>query len=169
MEASDLFESALRWLQGRYAGFRFFAERDVVWTLQLRISQEIERAGLRYRVFNDYTISRGIRADIVILDGDSVEVAAEFKYEPSHARRADSGGDIWPSKLDPSVVFWTGDGSVEKDVQRVHKYIEQHNAKVAYSIFIDEGSHFSWRPPHPRSKWIDWGRDVSVHWSQAGR
>jgi len=43
------------------------------------------------------------------------------------------------------VVFWTGEGSVEKDVQRVHEYVEQQKAKVAYSILIDEGGYFRYR------------------------
>ena len=167
MGASDLFESALRWLQGRYADYRFFAERDIVWTVQLQILQEVAKAGLPYSVFNDHTIDIKRRPDLVILEGDSVEVAAEFKYEPSHARKVDRGGDIRSSKF--PVVFWTGKGSVEEDVQRAHKYVEQQKAKVAYSIFIDEGSYFRWRTPHPRSSWIDWGRDVSVLWSQTGR
>ncbi len=167
MEATELFEEALRWLQREYKEYKFFAERDIVWTVQLRILQEIERAGLSYRVFNDHTMWRGVRADLAILDGDSVEVAAEFKYEPSHDRRADRGGDIWPSKLDPSVVFWRGkDGSVEKDVQRVRDYVEQGKATAAYSVFIDEGGRFNWRDPHPGTEWIDWGHGIWVLWSQ---
>ena len=162
MKAADLFESALQWMQERYTDFRFFAERDIVWTLQLRISLEIEGGGLPYRVFNDHTIFRGTRTDLAILDGDSAEVAVELKYEPSHARRADRGGDIWPSKLDPSVVFWTGEGSVEKDVQRIREYVDRGSVREAFSVFIDEGCHFRWRDPHPGSEWIDWGQGVWV-------
>ena len=119
MNAADLFENTLGWLQSRYTDLRFFTERDIVWTVQLRISQEIERAGLPFRVFKDHTIFTKTRADLATLDGGSVEVAAEFKYEPSHARSAGHGGDIWPTKFD--VVSWT---EVEKDVQRVWRYVE---------------------------------------------
>ena len=167
MKAAWLFEGSLEWLRNRYPSYRFFTERDIVWTVQMHISQEIDRLGLPYQVFNDHTIMGRKQTDLAILDGEDIEVAAEFKYEPSHARKADRGGDIWPSKF--PVVVWAGERSVEEDVQRVHQYVEQQNAKVAYSIFIDEGSYFRRRPPHPRSKWIDWGRDVSVLWSQAGR
>ena len=146
-----------------------FAERDIVWTLQLRISQEIERAGLPYRVFNDQTVFGRTRADLAILEGESIEVAAEFKYEPSHTRRADRGGDILLSKLDPSVVFWTGVGSMKKDVQRVREYVERWNVKKAFSVFIDEGGHFRHRDPHPGSEWIDWGQGAWMLWSQSGR
>ena len=162
----EIFEGAIRWLQHRYTDFRFFAERDIVWTVQERIAREIASSDSPYRVFNDHTIWGGTRADLVILDGDSIEVAAEFKYEPSHARRADRGGDIWPSKLDPSVVCW---GSVERDVQRVREYVEQGNVNAAFSIFVDEGGHFRYRDPHPGSEWIDWGRNVSILWSKVSR
>ena len=169
MEPSELFESTLQWLQGRYKDYRFFRERDVVWTMQLRISEEIARAGLPYRVFNDHTIYGGTSTDLAILSGGYLEVAAEFKYEPSHGRRADRRGDIWPSKLDPSVVFWAGEGSVETDVYRVRDYVERRNVKVAFSVFIDEGSHFRHRDPHPGCEWIDWGDGVSVLRSKAER
>ncbi len=166
MEATELFENAITWLQGCYADFRFFTERDIVWTVQLHIYREIENQGLPYRVFNDHTILPRIRADLAILKGDSIEVAAEFKYEPDHNRRADRGGDIWPSKLDPSVVSWNGDGSVEKDNQRVNDFVDQGKTRVAYSVFIDEGGHFRDRVPHPRGEWADWGCGVSVLWSR---
>ena len=169
MEPTELFENALQWLHVRYAEYRFFTERDIVWIVQLRISEEIARARLPYRVFNEHTISGGARADLAILSGPQVVAAAEFKYEPSHERRADRRGDIWPSKLDPSVVFWAGEGSVETDVYRVRDYVERRNVKVAFSIFIDEGSHFRDRDPHPGSEWIDWGNGVSVLRSKAER
>lgn len=173
MEATELFEDALRWLKRNYTNYRFFTERDVVWTLQLRILQVIEEHGLPYRVFNEHSLRvRGrTRADLAILgkDSDSVEVAAEFKYEPSHSRRADRGGDILPSKLVPSVVFWSGEGSVEKDVMRVHEYTEQLNVKRAFSIFIDEGGWFRHRNPHPGSEWTCWGKSVWVLRAQSGQ
>lgn len=169
MEVEELFESALRWLQGQYTVYRFFTERDVVWTVQLRISEEIARMGLPYRVFNDHTISGRTRTDLAIISDGSIQLAAEFKYEPSHQRRADYGGDIWPSKLDPSVVSWTGEGSVEKDVYRAREYVEERNVRVAYSVFIDEGGRFRHRQPHPESEWIDWGQGVWVLWSKTER
>ena len=167
MKAAELFEATLRWLQSHYSGFRFFSQRDIVWTVQLRLLAEIEESGLPYRVFNDHTIRRGIRADLVILDGDSLEVSAEFKYEPSHDRDVDLGGDIWSSKF--PVVFWTGEGSVEKDVRRVRDYVQRGNAKAAYSVFIDEGGSFRHRNPHPGSKWSDWGQGVWVLSSRSRR
>ena len=162
MEAAELFESTVEWLQSHYMNFRLFAERDIVWTVQLRIAQVIEEQNLPYRVFNDHTIC-GRSADLAILDGDSVAVAAEFKYEPSHERKADRGGDIQPGKFD--VVSWA---KVVEDVQRVRECAERGNAKVAFSVFVDEGGHFRKHEPHPGSEWIDWGQGVWVLWSQFG-
>ena len=166
MEATELFDDTIEWLRRQYAGYRFFAERDIVWTVQLHLLNEIERAGLPYRIVNEHKLG-GPRADLAVLDGDSVEVAAEFKYEPSHDRKADRGGDIWSSKLNPSAVFWSdSSGSVTKDIRRVQEYVEQGKAKTAYSIFIDEGGHFRWRDPPRGSEWIDWPCGVSVLWSK---
>ena len=171
MEAYELFENAIMWLQEHYTDFKFYYERDIVWTVQMRISGEIAQQGLSYRVFNDFPIMpgnrRAVSADLAILAPDnSVEVAAEFKYEPSHARRADHGGDIWPSKLNPSVVFWTGEGSIEKDIQRVQNFVDQRKAKVTYSVLIDEGGHFIRRTAHIGSEWKNWGGGRWMLWSK---
>ena len=91
MTATELFESAMHWLRDHYTDYRFFTERDLVWTVQLRLLAEIESRGLPFRVFNDYTMSPGIRTDIAILEGDAVAVAAEFKYEPDSGRSSNRG------------------------------------------------------------------------------
>src|SRR5262245_51155461 len=94
--ADDLFEGAVAWLQGEYAEFVFFVERDVVWTLQTWLRREIEARGLVLRLFNDYPIlpgsRRGLSADLVFLDGEEIALAVEIKYEPSHARTDISQG-----------------------------------------------------------------------------
>ena len=171
MEAVELFESTLRWLQNRYRVYHFYKERDVVHTIYCRVVQQIKEADLPYRMKKEYTVLECTRTDLAILAGDSIEVAAEFKYEPSHKRRTDRGGDISPSKLDPSVVYWTefGEGSVEKDVQRVRDYVERGNVKTAFSVFIDEGGRFRHGDPHPGSEWVDWGQDVWVLQSKVER
>jgi hypothetical protein len=169
-EASRLFEESMEWLRQNYPGFRFFVERDVVWTLQLRLSELAKARALPFRVFNDYPILPGNRrslcADIAILNRqDKVEVAVEFKYEPCHKRT-----DIWPTKF--PVVFWNDDG-VGKDVKRVHEFVEKGAVRVAYAVFIDEGGAFRSRTPHPGSRWVDWtltgaeSRRVSVLWTCA--
>ena len=58
MSATELFENAMDWLREHYGEYRFFAERDVVWTVQKQILATIEGAQLPYRVFNDLTISK---------------------------------------------------------------------------------------------------------------
>ena len=169
-EASKLFEESMEWLRQNYACFGFFVERDIVWTLQLHLSEVIQARALPYRVFNDYPIllgkRRGLCADIAILNQqDEVEVAAEVKYEPSHKRT-----DTWRTKF--PVVFWD-DLGVGKDVRRVREFAEKGVAHVAYAIFIDEGGAFRSRTPHAGSKWVDWtlaGDDLrrpSVLWTHA--
>ena len=174
MSATELFENAMYWLREHYGEYRFFAERDIVWTVQTQIQVTIEDAHLPYRVFNDLTISKGVRDDLAILDADdSIEVVVEFKYEPSHSRSTRRGGDIWSTKLNPSVVWWTSqkkdESTVAKDVQRARAYVEQGHARAGYSVFIDEGGEFSHRSPHPGSEWRDWGQGRWALWSQTSQ
>ena len=139
--------------------------------MQTRIIKLIEDHNLPYKVFNDYPIlpakRRSICTDLAILDRkDSVKVAIEFKYEPSHRR-----SDIWGTKF--PVVFW-GDDGVRKDIKRAQEYVTKGVAKAAYSVFIDEGGYFRHQEPHPGSEWIDWGpgeaslNRVSLLWSKVG-
>ena len=151
--ASELFETSIAWLRDNYSNFRFFQERDLVWTVQTHINEKIEEQELPYQVFNDYPMLSGKRrslsTDLAILNQNGiVEVAVEFKYEPSHSR-----SDILPTKF--PVVSWGNDG-VGKDVERIHNFVDKGVAEVAYSIFIDEGSHFRNRNPHSGSKWLEW-------------
>ena len=163
-EADRLIKDALSWLQANYSDFAFFVERDVVWTLQLRLSKQIKDSNLTYRIYNDYPMlagsHRSLSADIVILDNaDRVAMAAEFKYEPSHLRK-----DILQNKL--PVVAWGKDG-VGKDVTRINEFVARGKAKVAYAIFIDEGGYFCRRLAHPGSEWLEWGNGVWVMLSRA--
>lgn len=167
--AHDLFDDAVEWLRLGYGEFVFFAERDLVWTLQTRMRREIDDRGLPLRVYNDYPVLLGTRrarsADLVLLDGDEVALAVEMKYEPSHART-----DILQGKL--PVVFWGVEG-VAKDIGRVREFVASGRVDRAISMFVDEGGAFRHRPPHPGSRWIDWsveGPDwlrPSLLWSEA--
>ncbi len=168
--AAALFEDAIQWLRDNYNEFRFFAERDVVWTIQSRLIGVIQDGAMEFGVFNDYPMMPGKRrslsAGLVITDCDGhVQVASEFKYEPCHARN-----DVLSHKF--PVVFWGKEG-VAKDVERIRQFVDSGRTPVAFSVFIDEGSYFRHRDPHTRSRWIDWGMrgsppcNVSVLWSQA--
>ncbi len=122
MEAAVVFESAIEWLRDNYSSFGFVAERDIVWTLQKHLKEALRENGLSHEVFNDYPMlpgkRRSLSADLVVSDASGVvEVAAEFKFEPSHRRR-----DILPGKL--PVVFWGAEG-VAKDVVRAREYVER--------------------------------------------
>jgi len=157
--AADLFEQALEWLRQNYSALRFFVERDVVWTVQSRIAQQIAQAQLPYKVFNDHPVLPGnrrhIAADIAILDAKTgaLEVVAEFKYEPSHQRT-----DILEQKL--PVVFWR-QGVIE-DTARIRQFVQQGGARVAFAVFIDEGGYFRNHTPPPASEWKDWGNGTWV-------
>ena len=163
MKAPELFEHSIRLLNRHYSDYRFFTERDVVWTVQTQLIEYIEQHGLPFRVFNDYGLGSRRLADLVILDNDSVEVAVEFKYEPSRSRKADMGGDIPASKF--PVVDWN---EVKKDVDRVQDFVRLKQSNVAYSVFIDEGSAFNWRDAPSGSEWIRWRDGISVLWSRQG-
>ena len=160
----------MEWLREHYGEYRFFAQRDVVWTVQMHIAQKIQEANLPYRVFHNHTITKGNHSDLAILNSDlEIEVAIELQYEPSHTRSSiRSNGDIWFSKLQQEVVFWDDkSGSVKNDVQKILGYAENGHAKTAYFVFIDEGGYHRHRAPFPRSEWRDWGNGVRVLWSQA--
>ncbi|MCB0021006.1 MAG: hypothetical protein KDE09_24590, partial [Anaerolineales bacterium] len=92
MNAVELFAESLARLRQQYSQVRFFAERDLVWTVQLIILDLIAEQKLPFQVFNDYPMLPGTRRslsdDLVILDqNEIVQVAIEFKYEPDHRRR----------------------------------------------------------------------------------
>ncbi len=157
--AADLFEESLAWLRDNYGRYRFWAERDIVWTLQTHLNSEISEHSLPFVVFNDFPIlpgpKRSLSSDLVLLGPDRlVRVAAEFKYEPSHNRH-----DIQKQKL--PVVFWGKEG-VRGDIDRIHRFVSMGKARAAYSVFIDEGGYFRKRPAPADSQWIEWGSGVWV-------
>ncbi|HJT56955.1 MAG TPA: hypothetical protein VJ761_10700 [Ktedonobacteraceae bacterium] len=154
MESAALFEDAIEWLRENYAQFQFFMERDVVWTLHLYLIRQLEKQGLSYRIFHGFTIpfdDGGIKnVDLVLLNGDdTIELAAEFKYEPSHQRK-----DLRRTKF--PVVLWP---DLLKDIDAVKKIVAQKKAKIAYSALIDEGGHFINQSLPPGPIWKSW--DIS--------
>ena len=183
MEAAEMFENSMDWLREHYDEYHFFAERDVVWTIQTKLINEIVENDLPYLVFNDYAATGGPRSDLAILTEDGFAVVnAEFKYEPSEGRRfftrvtrpGVSEGRLqrlrFPmrkkSAMGPRyrVVPWA---SVMRDIERVQNYVARGKATVAYSVFIDEGGHFFQRKAAPPgSEWWNWGDGRQVLWSR---
>jgi hypothetical protein len=164
-DALDIFLEGMNWLKQNYASFRFFLERDVVWTVQKRILETVENQGLPYRVFNDYPIlpgvHRSISSDLAILDQKSmIELIVEFKYEPAHERQ-----DICTHKL--PVVF---PNNIEKDIARIEQFAAG-KTETALAIFIDEGGHYRSKLSYLESEWEDLEavkigiRPVSILWS----
>ncbi len=151
--------AALAVLREGYSRHAFYQERDIVWMLQ-RFLKRLCPDG--HRVFNDFPIRHGARrslsADLAIVDiTGRPRLVVEVKYEPDH-RRGGPEGDIWPTKLNPSVVFWGAEG-VCGDVERVRGFVADELADVACSVFVDEGGHFRHREPPPGAKWVDWQVD----------
>ena len=155
MEAEELFENAINWLKRHYVDCGpFFRERDIVWTLQKKIMNEIERRDSPCRVVHEFQ-----RADLVILGkGETVEVAAEFKYEPSPAL---SGMDFLPTKL--PLLYWR---AVQSDLRAARSYVRSGWSTVAYAVLVDEGGRWwkrSRRTPSG-SEWQDWGGERRALW-----
>ena len=213
MEAKDIFEEAMEWLKAHYGDYCFFMERDIVWILQTHIISLIRNKDLPYRLFYNFEMypenksrkkaelqsvdemkrkTPAKAADLVIFNDDRkiVEVAVEFKYEPSHERKYNplqkrsktilahiEPTSIWHGKF--PVAFFRkqqagNGGSVEIDIERINKYIADMKAHFAYAIFIDEGRYYRGNnKPFPGSEWRDWElsnglfRHVSVLWAQA--
>ena len=163
LSAEELVLDSISWLEKNYLDYKFFVERDIVWTVQTYLLEKIEKESLPFEVINDYPMlpgkRRSLSADLVILNNMSeVEVAVEFKYEPSHERSE------YPKGKFP-VVFWGSDG-VGKDVKRIREFVENGKCKVAYSFFIDEGGYFRHREPHTASEWRDWNGTGAILWSR---
>lgn len=143
----------LDWLQHNYFRYRFYTERDIVWTIQSCAAKLVEERQLNFKVFNDYPITfndKRARVDLAFVDESNLIVfALELKYEPSHRRE-----DILQTKF--PVVFWN---EVKKDIERIHYFVESGQVQAAYSLLIDEGGYFRKRPPAERSNWIDWNNE----------
>lgn len=166
--ASQLFEEAVQWLKDNYKTYRFFTERDIVWTLQLHLLEEINKQHLPLNVSDNQKMQNKTLVDLAILEQNtgSIPLVAELKYEPDHARV-----DISPGKLSPSKVFWDSERNhgVVQDIHRIENLIENGHSEVGYVLFIDEGGHHSWRKAPSGSTWeYSWGEspysrnDISV-------
>lgn len=165
--ASNVFEETLDWVKEKYEEFGFHKERDITWTIQKKITEIITDNNLPYKVYDEYPIKpgnhRSICVDIAILNkdftprqGSTIEVAAEFKYEPDHKREDmltyyyDVEGN---KKTKFPLVFWRE--GVGKDIENAKEYFSSKLAKASYSIFIDEGGYFRSYATFVGSRWID--------------
>lgn len=52
-DADEIIHCTLDWLQQNYFHFRFYTERDIVWTIQQHATQLVEDRRLSLKVFND--------------------------------------------------------------------------------------------------------------------
>jgi len=140
--ALGLFEDSLDWLNQHYKEYRFFTERDIVWTVQVHLMDAIANSLPSHQVHCNYPVLADqckCLADVAVLDNtDTVPLAAEFKYEPDQSR-----DDTLPSKS--PVVLWKE--GVCQDVARGQRYGANHAAEAVVSVFIDEGSCFRRKDP----------------------
>ncbi|MEX2245762.1 MAG: hypothetical protein WEC75_03665 [Dehalococcoidia bacterium] len=147
-----IFDEAMRWLRTNYQSYTFFVERDLVWTMQTRIASLIRELGADFRVSNDYAIEPGNRrslcVDLAVLRETTIELATEWKFEPSHRRI-----EIAPGKL--PVCSW-GPNGVRGDVDRISHFVEKRRAQAGHAILVDEGGYFRGRPAHVGAEWVDW-------------
>jgi hypothetical protein len=131
LAAASMFEDAIRWLRDTYDDRPYFVERDIVYTVQVRIWAQIRSGRLDWSVFNDYPMLPGPRkslsADLAIRSGaDDVLLAAEFKFEPDHSRP-----DLLAHKF--PVIGWT---DPMKDIARIQEFVSAGKAPVAYAVLI---------------------------------
>ena len=159
--ANQAFMMGFNDLKQSYMRYAFYTERDIEWLLQTFIWSAIRTKRLPLEIYNNFPMykmpRRSVTADLAIIStNERVETAIELKYEPDHERGQKPNREIWPTKLQPSVVFWSGEGSVEKDISRVQEYVTKGICKTGISIFIDEGRRFRHRPAFVESKWVDW-------------
>ena len=159
--ARQLFLDVLDWLRDTYTSHSFFLQRDVAWTVQKRLLDRIGRWAPGYRVIHNRKVPKGTgrQFDLAVLDpSNTVVLALKFKFEPAE-------------KLEPGkspVVEWA---SVVSDIEAAQHAADDHHAKCAYSLFIDEGGYYKDRTPPRGSRWEDWdvgnGTRVAVLISEA--
>ena len=142
MTATELFKSALHYLEKNYFKYTFFTERDLVWTMQNHINKLISEKELHLIGVSEYVLTKGQRVDLVIVKKTSdllyrwepVEVAIEFKYEPDKERR---GIDIPKGKF--PVTEWS---AIEKDFKKMNELCSKNISKCGYTLLIDEGGRY---------------------------
>lgn len=170
MEPVDLFKESLEWLKDNYSKYKFFTERDIVWTIQKHLRNKIKSLP-SYRIVNDWPMKKGQRrslcADLAILQNNQIRLIAEFKYEPDHERKQ----DFSENKFKQPVVFWSGEHSVEADIARIKQFSankEIYNNMVGVAVFIDEGRRFyNKQKTFPGSRWEKWSEKTAalISWS----
>jgi hypothetical protein len=181
-EASVIFEEAIDWIKKNYEKFIFFKERDIVWTIQKKIIEIIKESNLPYKVYDEYPVMPGgrrslgvdlaiLKKDFIPRQGTTIDVVAEFKYEPDHKREDmltffyDAQGN---RKTKFPLVSWKE--GIVKDIENAREYFSLKLAKTSYTIFIDEGGYFRNYAPFVGSRWIDHPfssnqfKNVSILW-----
>ena len=168
--ATELFEGAMEWLRENYSEYQFFKERDIEWTLQSRISKEIEKRDLAYRVFDNHTVSANPRksADLVILEHDnSVGIGCGSSNMNLPMLERPTSEEIFGLRSSTHLPsFGREMEASQKTLFGFVEFVESGGVRVGYSVFIDEGSNFRHKKPFEGSEWVDWEDGVSVLWGK---
>ena len=170
-----IFKDIIEEIKCEYLSYNFFTERDFEWIAQKRFWELIRENNLPYEVFSNHPIEKGATADLAIvkygtpykaiLQGEAkAELIVEFKFEPSKHRKVFCKG-----KLEQAVVFWS---EVNKDIDRINRFIYDKKTKSAVSMLIDEYGRHKDREIGGHSQWINWGSfgnnvyNIHVLWTE---
>jgi hypothetical protein len=126
MDYDKLFEDALDRVLEDYSEnkIRFYSERDLLGHLFYECRRLMEERGFPtpFKLYSEKSVfSKHVKVDLVL--GDD-EILVELKLEPEY-----------PGVSKP-VVFTTGAGSVENDLEKIQEYARK--GKCAHFLMIDE-------------------------------
>ena len=159
----NIFSAALDKVLLEYPTHKFILERDLVWTVYKQLIADLNAVSDEYTAFCNFPVARSVKgrslsADLVILkkgierknvldEGLQVELAAEFKFEPSKERR-----DICRFKL--PVFSWS---NILGDIERVEQYVcTNKTAKIGVALFVDEYGRYSNESKYQISSQSQW-------------
>lgn len=156
----NLFVAELHQLARSFTRRTYYTERDIVFTLQTRLTEALRHREPSVQVFNDYKLLPTARADLVVVDESQhfpAVLAVEFKYEPDRRRQ-----DIPAGKF--PVTSWT---EITKDIARAEVFVVEERARVGYAVLIDEDGRYRDRAHPAFGQMIAMGRPDTAGGSAA--
>jgi len=173
-DADRLFQTALRWLEEKYADFLFRTEHDVVTVLWAHMVKTAMTDRLPLSIDYERNLPTSVgrfQCDIVIFDlAQKPEICIEVKYEPSRTRP-----DIINRPLKHSLPkhLLPGHGLKQHrcDIERLPYYVRDCGATLAYAIMVDEDSYHRSRMDGSQipngTRWIEWRKTTAPSFNTA--
>jgi hypothetical protein len=180
MNAEDLLKESLKWLKEDFDVFNFLEERDIVWSIHKHMLELIKTSSSKLEVINEYPIvlppktpkKEALWLDLAIKEENNHKptMIVQFKYLPYYNRIHKYRGKAKNS----CAVSWENprkenkeSGSVVKDIMDIKKIVEENEADIGYSIFIDEGGKFynmqkKYEGSHWETEKEGWKKDMAV-------